>query len=192
MLSLPAMRSALFALLAAPAVLAGHYLSFRSGVYDARGAGFPLSLILATVAAAALAGWGLEIATARAAATRRSAASLAIEFAAVLASLLGPAMLHRHEMPLAFGLFALLGLRLLDNHQADRWAASVAIGLDFAVEALLVHQGAYGYSHAMVSPLPVWLPAVWANLGVACWRLYPALKRFGASSEPPASAQPSA
>ncbi|MGI5862571.1 MAG: hypothetical protein ACOX6T_11020 [Myxococcales bacterium] len=169
------MRPATFTLVTAPAVLGGIYLSYRTGVYVTRDAGFPWQVVLGAIAAAAAAAFGLRAATRRSPPRPLTAGGVALELAAVAASLLLPAFLDAFEMPLTFGLFALFGLRLLRGTEGDRNAAAVAVALDFAIEALLVYRGSFAYRHALVAPLPLWLPAVWANLGVAARRLYPLL-----------------
>ncbi|HCF57807.1 MAG TPA: hypothetical protein DFS52_07410 [Myxococcales bacterium] len=145
------------------------------GVYGPPGTGFPWQVILGAFALAFVAALGLMAATRRSPPRPLNGAGVALELAAVAASLLMPAFLDAFEMPLTFGLFALFGLRLLRGTEGDRNAAAVAVAIDFALEALLVYRGSYAYRYALVAPLPLWLPAVWANLGVAARRLYPLL-----------------
>jgi hypothetical protein len=104
----------------------------------------------------------------------------AAEAAVAVLCILSPAPLHAFEPVLAFLLTAVLGMRLLAAPTADRHAAALAVGLAFAVEAALVHAGQYVYADAVAAPLPLWLPGLWGNVGIAARRLF----AVGAGGEP--------
>ena len=133
---------------------------------------FPAWLIGPLCGAAGLATLGLELGARQSPAKRLTRKRLLLEAAGVVALLSCPSLLHRWEFVLAFALFAVLGLRLIRAEGSARGAATVAVAIDFAVEALLGNGGLYLYPEATLAPLPIWLPALWANLGVSAWRLY--------------------
>jgi hypothetical protein len=169
------MRTASFMLVATPALLGGLYLDYQLGVWDTAGSPFPWLLVPGVLVATGLASFALNLSYKHHAPRPLSRLDASFELLAALSSLLLPALFDVVEIPLAFVLFSFLGFRLLRGSETDRMAAAVAVALDFALEALLVYKGAYRYTNALVAPLPLWLPAVWANIGVAAFRLYPLL-----------------
>ncbi len=164
-------RPLLFCLLGTLLLAGGTCLSLASGVMSPGGP-LPPWALLPFAAATLLAGFGLEATLKRVAAPSPSGRKLWLELLLVPALLVSPALLHPFEHVLAFGLFALLGLRLVRSQPVTQNAAALAVGLDFAVEAVLVYRGLYHYPDADLAPLPLWLPALWGNLGVSALRLY--------------------
>lgn len=164
-------RPLLFCLLGTLLLAGGTSLSLAVGVMEPGGL-LPPWALLPFAAATLLAGFGLEATLRHVAAPVLFGRRLWLELLLVPALLVSPALLHPFEHVLAFALFALLGLRLVRSQPVTQNAAALAVGLDFAVEAILVYRGLYHYPDAGLAPLPLWLPALWGNLGVSALRLY--------------------
>jgi hypothetical protein len=181
------MRVGLFTLLASATALAAGYLWFRTGVWVSPGAVYPWLPLGTAVGASSLCGaivlqlagrWNPErpLPAGRAGLSPGAWRS-GMELTVVVASLALPPLLDGWELPLTFALFGLLAVRMYKGDRLDQLAVVTLIGADFAVEAILVYRGAYYYRHASVAPLPLWLPAVWANLALCVRRLFPLLPR---------------
>jgi len=73
---------------------------------------------------------------------------------------------------LAAGLLVLVGARLAFAPARGDWAFALAAGVAGpAAEAAIHAAGAFGYTEPDVLGLPLWLPALWANGGLAIRRL---------------------
>jgi hypothetical protein len=164
-------RPFLFCLFATLLLASGTCLSLASGVMSPGGP-LPPWALLPIAAGTLVAGFGLEATLKRMTVPAPSGRKRWLELALVPALVASPALLHSFEHVLAFALFSLLGLRLVRSQPVTQNAAALAVGLDFAVEALLVYRGLYQYPDAGLAPLPLWLPALWGNLGVSALRLY--------------------
>jgi hypothetical protein len=97
---------------------------------------------------------------------------LLVEAALLAAAFVAPIALHRHELALLTLTLVYLAVRLgLARAPGDVAVALAVAAADTVVEGGLVSAGLYHYPHASLGPLPLWLPPLWAGLGLGLRRL---------------------
>ena len=99
--------------------------------------------------------------------------ALLMETAALVVLMFLPPLLHSLEPLLVLVAGAYLLLRLWRFRLTGDVSFALAVAaVDLVLELAMTMASLYSYQHASLGPLPLWLPLLWAGMGLCLRRVY--------------------